>query len=58
VADAAYAGKELKGLPPGITWATRLRTDAAPYELSPARTGRRDGPARKAMSAVPDQARR
>jgi len=28
VADSAYAGQELKGLPPGITWTTRLRKDA------------------------------
>lgn len=27
VADAAYAGKELSKLPPGITWTTRLRRD-------------------------------
>ena len=47
VADAAYAGKELKGLPPGITWATWLRKDAASYELSPARTWRRGRPRAK-----------
>ena len=47
VADAAYAGKELKGLPPGITWTTRLRKDAALYELPPARTGRRGRPRTK-----------
>jgi hypothetical protein len=41
VADAAYAGNELKGLPPGITWTTRLRKDAGPYGLPSARTGRR-----------------
>ena len=44
VADAAYAGKELKGLPPGITWTTRLRKDAALYERPPARTGKRGRP--------------
>ncbi len=44
VADAAYAGKELNGLPPGITWTTRLRKDAALYELPPGRTGKRGRP--------------
>jgi hypothetical protein len=44
VADAAYAGKELKGLPPGITWTTRLRKDAALFELPPSRTGKRGRP--------------
>jgi hypothetical protein len=47
VADAAYAGKDLKGLPPGITWTTRLRKDAALHELPPARTGRRGRPRAK-----------
>src|SRR5512135_1742132 len=42
--DAAYAGKELKGLPPGVTWTTRLRKDAALHELPPARTGKRGRP--------------
>jgi hypothetical protein len=27
--DAAYAGGELKKLPPGVIWTTRLRKDAA-----------------------------
>ena len=31
VADAAYAGEELKKLPPSVTWTTRLRKDAAVY---------------------------
>jgi hypothetical protein len=39
VTDAAYAGKELKQLGSGITWTTRLRKDAALYELPPGRTG-------------------
>ena len=39
--DAAYAGGELKKLPPGVTWTTRLRKDAALSGLPPARTGRR-----------------
>ncbi len=40
-------GEELKKLPPGITWTTRLRKDAALYELPPARTGRRGRPRAK-----------
>jgi hypothetical protein len=44
VADAAYAGKELRGLPARITWTTRLRKDAALYDLAPPRTGRRGRP--------------
>ena len=44
VGDAAYAGKELKKLAPGITWTTRLRKDAALHDLPPARTGRRGRP--------------
>ena len=30
--DAAYAGGQLKKLPPHITWTTRLRKDAAVFE--------------------------
>jgi hypothetical protein len=40
VADSAYAGGELKGLPAQISWTTRLRKDAALHALPPARTGR------------------
>ena len=40
VADSAYAGGELKGLPAQISWTTRLRKDAALHGLPPARTGR------------------
>lgn len=40
VADSAYAGGELKGLPAGISWTTRLRKDAALHGLPPARTGK------------------
>ena len=47
VADAAFAGKELRKLPPGITWTTRLRKDAALYALPPARTGKRGRPREK-----------
>jgi hypothetical protein len=46
-ADSAYAGGELKKLPPRVTWTTRLRKDAALYELPPARTGRRGRPREK-----------
>ena len=46
-ADSAYAGGELKKLPHGVTWTTRLRKDAALYELPPARTGRRGRPREK-----------
>ncbi len=49
VADAAYAGEELKKLPPGVTWTTRLRKDAALCELPPARTGRRGRPRAKGV---------
>jgi hypothetical protein len=44
VADAAYAGKELRGLGTPITWTTRLRKDAALYDLAPRRTGQRGRP--------------
>ena len=53
VADAAYAGEELKKLPPSVTWTTRLRKDAAVYELPPARTGRRGRSAPKASGYPP-----
>jgi hypothetical protein len=44
VADAAYAGEELKKLGPGITWTTRLRKDADLHDLPPQRTGKRGRP--------------
>jgi len=47
VADSAYAGGELKKLPPRVTWTTRLRKDAALYALPPGRTGRRGRPREK-----------
>src|SRR5260370_2707273 len=47
VADSAYAGGELKKLPRRVTWTTRLRKDAALYELPPGRTGRRGRPREK-----------
>jgi hypothetical protein len=40
VADSAYAGGELRELPAGISWTTRLRKDAALHDLPPARTGK------------------
>lgn len=47
VADSAYAGKALRGLPETITWTTRLRSNAALYDLAPPRTGRRGRPRTK-----------
>jgi len=47
VADAAYAGAELRNLPGQVSWTTRLRKDAALYQLAPARTGRRGRPRTK-----------
>ena len=44
VADAAYAGAQLRGLPAGVSWTTRLRKDAALYDLAPPRTGKRGRP--------------
>src|SRR5260370_23317449 len=43
-AGPAYAGEELKGLPAGVTWTTRLRSNAALRGLVPERTGRRGRP--------------
>jgi len=47
VADCAYAGKVLRGLPETITWTTRLKSNAALYELAPPRTGKRGRPRMK-----------
>lgn len=47
VGDAAYASRGLRGLPAPVTWTTRLRKDAALYEVAPARTGRRGRPRTK-----------
>ena len=44
VADSAYAGKVLRGLPGSVTWTTRLRSNASLYDLAPARTGKRGRP--------------
>jgi len=46
-ADSAYAGEELKQLPDGVTWTTRLRANAALYDLPPARTGKKGRPRKK-----------
>jgi hypothetical protein len=43
-ADSAYVGGELKGLPAGVSWTTRLRKDAALHGLPPERTGKRGRP--------------
>ncbi len=61
VADAAYAGKELRRLPAGVTWTTRLRKNAVLNELAPPRTGRRGRPRVKgarlpSLAALADQA--
>lgn len=44
VADSAYAGKTLRNLPPTATWTTRLRSNAALYDLAPPPTGKRGRP--------------
>ena len=46
-ADSAYAGEELKQLPDGVTWTTRLRANAALHDLPPARTGKKGRPRKK-----------
>ena len=46
-ADSAYAGEELKQLPDGVTWTTRLRSNAALHGLPPERTGRKGRPRKK-----------
>src|SRR5260370_37465957 len=43
-ADSAYAGEELKQLPDGVTWTTRLRSNAALHSLPPERTGKKGRP--------------
>ncbi len=47
VADSAYAGKALRRLSAEVTWTTRLRSNAALYQLAPTRTGRRGRPKTK-----------
>jgi hypothetical protein len=46
-ADSAYAGGELKQLPDGVTWTTRLRANAALHDLPPGRTGKKGRPRKK-----------
>jgi len=46
-ADSAYAGQELKQLPGGVTWTTRLRANAALHGLAPERTGKKGRPRKK-----------
>jgi len=44
VADRAYAGRVLRGLPGSVTWTTRLKSNASLYELAPRPTGNRGRP--------------
>ncbi len=53
VADAAYAGKAPRALPPAVTWTTRLRANAALYELAPPPPAAGAAPAPKAPSSPP-----
>jgi len=46
-ADSAYAGEQLKQLPDGVTWTTRLRANAALHDLPPERTGKKGRPRKK-----------
>jgi hypothetical protein len=46
-ADSAYAGEELRKLPDGVTWTTRLRSNAALHDLPPERTGKKGRPQKK-----------
>ena len=47
VADAAYHGPALRGLPANVTWTCRIPRNAVLYELAPPRTGRRGRPRTK-----------
>ena len=44
VADAAYHGKQVTGLPEQVTWTTRLPRNAALYARAPGPTGKRGRP--------------
>jgi hypothetical protein len=44
VADSAYAGRVLRGFAGSVTWTTRLRSNAALYDIAPLRTGKRGRP--------------
>ena len=46
-ADSACAGEELRQLPDGVTWTTRLRANAALHDLPPGRTGKKGRPRKK-----------
>jgi DDE superfamily endonuclease len=52
-ADSAYAGDELKQLPDGVTWTTRLRSNAALHGLPPERTRRKGRPRVKGDRLAP-----
>jgi hypothetical protein len=54
VGDAAYAGKALAGLPAQVTVTTRLRCDAALYQLAPPRTAGQRGRPRVKGSRLPE----
>lgn len=47
VADAAYHGPALRGLPPAVTWTCRIPRTAVLYAPPPPRTGRRGRPRTK-----------
>jgi hypothetical protein len=47
VADAAYHGPALRGLPANVTWTCRIPRNAVLYDLAPPRTGRRGRPRSK-----------
>jgi hypothetical protein len=47
VMDGAYATKAWRGLPERVTVTTRMRANAAVFELTPPRTGKRGRPALK-----------
>jgi len=47
VMDGAYATKAWRGLPEHVTVTTRMRANAAVFELAPPRTGKRGRPALK-----------
>jgi hypothetical protein len=47
VADAHYHGPALRGLPPGVTWTTRLPKNAVLHDLAPPRVRKPGRPPRK-----------
>ena len=54
---SAYAGAELKSLPPSVTWTTRLRKDAALHGLPPARVPGKKGRPRVRGDRLPPLAK-